>query len=71
MACIFAEIRSWWEVPSIAHFCSLFRAAFGLTDFEIEVTEISLVNSPSVSDYNNSKKPPFCLIGCFVLRASS
>ena len=32
-----AEIRNWWEVPSIAHFCSLFRAAFGLTDFEIEV----------------------------------
>ena len=34
-----AEIRNWWEVPSIAHFCSLFRAAFGLTDFEIEVSE--------------------------------
>lgn len=31
------EIRSWWQVPSIAHFCSLFRSAFGLTDFEIEV----------------------------------
>ena len=38
--CAFAEIRSWWEVPCIAHFCSLFRAAFGLTDFEIEVTSL-------------------------------
>ena len=32
-----ADLRSWWEVPSIAHFCSLFRTAFDLTDFDIEV----------------------------------
>jgi len=32
-----SELRSWWEVPSIAHFCSLFRAAFDLPDFDIEV----------------------------------
>lgn len=31
------ELRSWWEVPAIAHFCSLFRTAFRLPDFEIEV----------------------------------
>lgn len=31
------RLRSWWEVPAIAHFCSLFRAAFALPDFEIEV----------------------------------
>jgi hypothetical protein len=31
------DIQSWWEVPSIAHFCSLFRAAFNLLDFDIEV----------------------------------
>ncbi|TRY54533.1 hypothetical protein DNTS_033399, partial [Danionella cerebrum] len=30
------EIQSWWEVPAIAHFCSLFRTAFSLPDFEIE-----------------------------------
>ncbi|RMC02704.1 hypothetical protein DUI87_19893 [Hirundo rustica rustica] len=30
------ELRSWWEVPAIAHFCSLFRTAFRLPDFEIE-----------------------------------
>lgn len=32
------EVQSWWEVPAIAHFCSLFRTAFRLPDFEIEVT---------------------------------
>lgn len=32
-----SELRSWWEVPSIAHFCSLFRDAFGLLDFDITV----------------------------------
>ncbi|XP_052064684.1 uncharacterized protein LOC127704607 isoform X2 [Mytilus californianus] len=32
-------LRSWWEVPSIAHFCSLFRAAFDLPDFDIEDLE--------------------------------
>lgn len=31
------DIQSWYEVPSIAHFCSLFRAAFSLVDFDIEV----------------------------------
>lgn len=33
-----ADIQSWWELPSIAHFCSLFRAAFDLLDFDIEVS---------------------------------
>lgn len=35
------EIQSWWEVPAIAHFCSLFRTAFNLPDFEIEVKKFS------------------------------
>jgi hypothetical protein len=35
---VVSELRSWWEVPSIAHFCSLFRDAFGLLDFEIDVS---------------------------------
>ncbi|WAR01846.1 CECR2-like protein, partial [Mya arenaria] len=39
------DLRSWWEVPSIAHFCSLFRNAFNLTDFDIEDLEIGLVES--------------------------
>ncbi|XP_043943178.1 cat eye syndrome critical region protein 2 homolog [Protopterus annectens] len=37
-----AEIRSWWQVPAIAHFCSLFRTAFQLPDFEIEEFEEAL-----------------------------
>ncbi|XP_031141207.2 cat eye syndrome critical region protein 2 isoform X1 [Sander lucioperca] len=36
------EIQSWWEVPAIAHFCSLFRTAFHLPDFEIEELEKAL-----------------------------
>ncbi|KAJ8269081.1 hypothetical protein COCON_G00116880 [Conger conger] len=37
------EIQSWWEVPAIAHFCSLFRTAFSLPDFEIEELEEALL----------------------------
>ncbi|XP_069758441.1 uncharacterized protein [Narcine bancroftii] len=36
-------LRSWWQVPAIAHFCSLFRAAFALPDFEIEELEDALL----------------------------
>lgn len=36
------EIQSWWEVPAIAHFCSLFRTAFNLPDFEIEVILVNI-----------------------------
>ncbi|KAL3842091.1 hypothetical protein ACJMK2_020155 [Sinanodonta woodiana] len=42
------EIRSWWEVPSVAHFCSLFRAAFDLPDFDIEDLEEALLVSKNV-----------------------
>ncbi|XP_066505217.1 chromatin remodeling regulator CECR2 [Hoplias malabaricus] len=37
------EIQTWWEVPAIAHFCSLFRTAFNLPDFEIEELEQALL----------------------------
>ncbi|XP_069619013.1 chromatin remodeling regulator CECR2 [Ranitomeya imitator] len=37
-----AELRSCWRVPAIAHFCSLFRTAFQLPDFEIEELEDAL-----------------------------
>ncbi|XP_053319259.1 chromatin remodeling regulator CECR2 [Spea bombifrons] len=36
------ELRSCWQVPAIAHFCSLFRTAFQLPDFEIEELEDAL-----------------------------
>ncbi|XP_030766018.1 uncharacterized protein LOC115890048 [Sitophilus oryzae] len=38
------DIQSWWEVPSIAHFCSLFRTAFNLLDFDIEDLEEALLS---------------------------
>ena len=47
----YLEIRSWWEVPSIAHFCSLFRAAFKLADFDIEVGIKDLCHSVSMNFY--------------------
>lgn len=34
----FIDIQSWWEVPCIAHFCSLFSSSFQLPDFDIEVS---------------------------------
>ncbi|XP_053384151.1 uncharacterized protein LOC123536403 isoform X3 [Mercenaria mercenaria] len=39
------DLRSWWEVPSIAHFCSLFRSAFDLTDFDIEDLEEGFIQA--------------------------
>ncbi|XP_072000998.1 chromatin remodeling regulator CECR2 isoform X2 [Engystomops pustulosus] len=36
------ELRSCWRVPAVAHFCSLFRTAFQLPDFEIEELEDAL-----------------------------
>lgn len=33
----FLDIQSWWEIPCIAHFCSLFRSPFKLPEFDIEV----------------------------------
>lgn len=32
-----AGIRSWWEVPCVAHFCHIFKKPFKLPSFEIEV----------------------------------
>lgn len=50
------ELRSWWEVPAIAHFCSLFRTAFRLPDFEIEVRSRRCALSPRFSA--GSRWPP-------------
>jgi len=37
------DLQSWHEVPSIAHFCSLFREAFKLFEFDIQELEESLL----------------------------
>ncbi|XP_061891862.1 chromatin remodeling regulator CECR2 [Entelurus aequoreus] len=56
------EVQSWWEVPAIAHFCSLFRAAFILPDFEIEELEKAL----SEQDFNFLGDLIACLLqGCY------
>ncbi|XP_041853154.1 cat eye syndrome critical region protein 2 isoform X2 [Melanotaenia boesemani] len=56
------EIQSWWEVPAIAHFCSLFRAAFNLPDFEIEELERAL----SEQDFEFLGDLIACLLqGCY------
>ena len=34
-----ADIRSWWEVPCIAHFCHIFQKPLKLPEFEIEVSQ--------------------------------
>ncbi|KAH9500496.1 hypothetical protein Btru_072079 [Bulinus truncatus] len=42
------EVHTWWEVPAIAHFCSLFKAVFGFSDFDIEDLEEALLTSPTL-----------------------
>ncbi|GFY38008.1 cat eye syndrome critical region protein 2 [Trichonephila inaurata madagascariensis] len=37
------EVQSWWEVPAIAHFCYVFRAAFNLIYIEIGL-EAAILN---------------------------
>ncbi|GAB0094650.1 Cat eye syndrome critical region protein 2 [Sergentomyia squamirostris] len=37
------DIQSWWEVPCVAHFCSLFSQIFNLPDFHIEDLEEALL----------------------------
>ena len=37
------DIRSWWEVPCIAHFCHSFKKPFHLPEFDIEVCVVCAV----------------------------
>ncbi|XP_069037884.1 chromatin remodeling regulator CECR2-like isoform X2 [Lepisosteus oculatus] len=36
-------LRSWWEIPAVAHYCQLFRDVFVIPAFEIEVLEEALL----------------------------
>ncbi|XP_054710026.1 chromatin remodeling regulator CECR2-like [Uloborus diversus] len=38
------EVQSWWEVPSVAHFCYVFRHAFNLFYIEIGELEAAILN---------------------------
>lgn len=42
------EIQSWWEIPCISHFCSLFGKQFNLPEFTIEEFETALFNDERV-----------------------
>eukprot|EP01135_Chromosphaera_perkinsii_P003419 Nk52_evm43s242 gene=Nk52_evmTU43s242 len=41
------EIRSYWEVPYINFFCSIFRDIFRIPDFDIQAFEILILRSSS------------------------
>ena len=45
-----ATIQGWSEVPAIAHFCSLFRGALDLLEFEIEELEAALVGAAGAEE---------------------
>lgn len=44
------DIQSWWEIPCIAHFCSLFSNTLDLPQFDIEDLEQALLtDSPDAA----------------------
>nr|BAH72183.1 ACYPI004988 [Acyrthosiphon pisum] len=61
------DIHSWWEVPSIAHFCSLFRVSFDLLDFDIEDLEAALLTDGTEDNGNSLLQELIArlLSGCF------
>lgn len=50
----FLDIQSWWEIPSIAHFCSLFCSVFNLPEFDIEEFEEALLLATDANDIGNA-----------------
>ncbi|XP_011502520.1 PREDICTED: uncharacterized protein LOC105365923 [Ceratosolen solmsi marchali] len=58
------DIQSWWEVPSIAHFCSLFRHAFNLLDFDIEDLEEAFLTDTGTESHLLHKLIVRLLEGC-------
>lgn len=53
------ELKSWWEIPAIAHFCHIFSDFLELPDFDIEEFEQALVNNTiNNSSEASSHMPP-------------
>ncbi|XP_078202424.1 uncharacterized protein LOC144578728 [Callithrix jacchus] len=48
------ELRSWWDIRAIAHFCLLFPTAFRLPDFEI-AEDVSAGASAAILDHEMRK----------------
>ena len=46
---MYAAIRSWWEVPCIAHYCYVFSKPFKLPQFDIEVRITNSVLAPPLN----------------------
>lgn len=48
----FLDLQSWWEIPYIAHFCSLFSRAFQLPHFDIDDLEEALLSDGTTADHH-------------------
>ncbi|KAI8040555.1 hypothetical protein M5D96_006498 [Drosophila gunungcola] len=66
------DIQSWWEIPCISHFCSLFSSAFDLPDIDIEDLESALL-SDGTSDEDQVALVPELIVrllkGCDALQS--
>ncbi|EDW33712.1 GL13236 [Drosophila persimilis] len=66
------DIQSWWEIPCISHFCSLFSSAFELPDIDIEDLESALL-SDGTSDEDQVALVPELIVrllkGCDALQS--
>ncbi|EDV95699.1 GH15633 [Drosophila grimshawi] len=66
------DIQSWWEIPCISHFCSLFSSAFDLPDIDIEDLESALL-SDGTSDEDQVALVPELIVrlltGCDALHS--
>ena len=47
------------EIPSIAHFCSLFKVALDLVDVEIDQLEAALLKQNNDQDTTKHRETPF------------
>ena len=68
-----AELHSMPEIPAIAHFCSLFKSAFDLIDFEIEELETALLREHNDDVFSSTLVERLVvklLIGCLPMYAN-
>jgi len=68
-----SDLHSMPEIPSIAHFCSLFKNAFDLVDFEIEEFESALLREDNDDIFSATlidRLVVKLLVGCLPMYAS-
>eukprot|EP00092_Neocalanus_flemingeri_P039258 GFUD01042738.1.p2 GENE.GFUD01042738.1~~GFUD01042738.1.p2 ORF type:complete len:406 (-),score=118.83 GFUD01042738.1:2102-3319(-) len=69
-----AELHSMPEIPSIAHFCSLFKSCFDLIEFEIEEFESALLKQNTDDIFSSTLVERLAVklvIGCLPMYASN